>query len=348
MTDPDSAAHPGTPPARAILRRGLEQVLAAEIAARGPFRITSRRPSPRTSTYLAEIVRVRFADGSGELLLCKYSSGVDLDAASPHRGLAHEAAVYAAVLRDAPLSLPHVWGSFHDPATGEVALVMRFYDDGLTSAQASDEGATVAAVRWLAGLHAWAERRLDDPAWRILSRYDAGFYIHWLDRTCDLARPLAAEYPWLDAVAAAYRDRIPVLVAAPPTLIHGEFTTRNAFWADDRIMPVDWETAAIGPGEIDLAVFTFDWEPEDIRELESADVAARWGGEAPAGFAERLLAARLYVCFHWIFSGSFRGDEPRIRCHLEGILDEAVRWGILPGEASGTMSDSAGSDLHVP
>lgn len=75
---------------------------------------------------------------------------------------------------------------------------------------------------------------------------------------------------------------------------------------------------------------------------------ARWNGQPPTDFAATLLAARLYVCFHWIFSGSFRGDEPRIRSHLEGILDEAIRWGILPGDASGTMPESAGSDLHAP
>lgn len=335
VTDPDR--HPGTPPTRAVLRRGLEQVLAGEIAVRGPLRITSRRPSPRASTYLADVVRVRFADGSSERLLCKYAGGVDLDPSSPHRGLAHEAAVYERVLRGAPLSLPHAWGSFRDSATGEFGLVLRFYDDGLTSAQASDQGGDTAAVRWLAALHRWAESRVDDPAWRILERYDASFYLRWLDRTCELARPLAAEYPWLEQVATAYRDRIPLLAQARPTLIHGEYTPRNAFWAEGRIMPVDWETAAIGPGQIDLAVYTFDWELDELHELEAAYVDGRWGGAAPAEFAETMLAARLYVSFHWIFSGSFRGDVPRVRSHLEGILDEAIRWGILPEPASGTM-----------
>ena len=347
MTTPDPDAHPGRPPARAALRRGLEQVLVRETAARGPFRITSRRPSPRSSTYLAEIVRVRFADGTSERLLCKYSSGVDLDPASPHRGLVHEAEVYEQVLRDAPVSLPHVWGSFHDPDTGDFALVMRFYDGGTSSAQASESGGVTAAVRWIGALHAWAEPRIAAPAWRVLARYDADYYETWLARTHDLARPYVGECPWLEAVAAAYRDRIPLLVASRPTLIHGEFTPRNAFWAEGRIMPVDWETAAIGPGEIDLAVFTFDWELDDIRELEAAYVEARWGGAAPADFAETLRAARLYVSFHWIFSGSFRGDEPRIRNHLEGILDEAIRWGILPGDMSGRIDGPAGSDPHA-
>jgi aminoglycoside phosphotransferase (APT) family kinase protein len=323
----DSDSHPGSPPPRTVLRRGLEHVLAAEIAARGPFRITSRRPSPQSSTYLADIVRIRFADGSSERLLCKYSAGVDLDPASPHRGLAHEAAVYDRVLPGAPVSLPHVWGSFHDFDTGEFAVVMRFYDDALSSVQASAEE---AAVRWLARLHAWAEPCVTDPSWRILDRYDTAYYERWLTRTCTLAEPLASDFPWLDHVAAAYRERIPLLVAARPTFIHGEFTPRNAMWADGRVLPVDWETAAIGPGEIDLAVFTFDWDLDDLQALESAYVAERWGNAPPATFADTLLAARLYVSFHWIFSGSFRSDLPRIRSHLEGILDEAIRWGIVP------------------
>ena len=331
MTDPDR--HPGIAPARAALRRGLEEVLAAEIAARGPFRITSRRPSPRSSTYLAEIIRVRFADGSSERLLCKYSGGVEIDPLSPHRGLAHEAAVYETVLRDAPVSLPEVWGSFRDPGTGHVALVMRFYDDGMSSAEACGDGGVTAAVRWLAALHAWAESRVDDPAWRILDRYDDAYYRRWLDRTCDVARPLEAEYPELDRVAAAYRDSIPILAEAPPTLVHGEFTTRNAFWSGGRIMPVDWETAAIGAGEIDLAVYTFDWPMDDLRELEAAYVEARWSGATPAGFAERMQAARLYVSFHWIFSGE-SGGVRRVRSHLNAILGEAIRWGILPDRSA--------------
>ena len=92
---------------------------------------------------------------------------------------------------------------------------------------------------------------------------------------------------------------------------------------------MDWETAAIGPGEIDLAVFTFDWDMEELHELEAAYVDARWGGEPPADFDERMLAARLYVSFHWIFSGS-PGNVPRVRSHLEGVLDEGIRCGILP------------------
>lgn len=325
----DFHVHPGRKPSRATLARGLADVLATETAAHGPFVIRHRRENPRSSTYLADIVRVRFADGRQEDLLCKYADGVELLPPTPHRGLAYETQVYEQVLAAAPLSLPRFWGSFTDPDTGSLVSVMRFYPRGMSAAQASDHGGIDAIIGWMAEFHDWGETHAADPAWTFLARYDAEYYKLWLDRTCELARPLAKEHPWLDAAAAAYRDLIPVLVAARPALVHGELTTRNSLWADGRIMPVDWETAAIGPAEIDLAMFTFDWDLEELHEIERLYTIRRWEGKPPAEFAERMLAARLYVCFHWIFGSPGGHTEQRIRNHLATVQCEAARWGVI-------------------
>lgn len=289
-----------------------------------------RASSPRFSTYPAEVVTVTFADGSRERLLCKHSGGVSLAEPTPHRGLAHETRVYERVLRDAPLPLPRYWGSFTDPETGEVTLVIRYYPDGISAAQASEQGGVEAAMHWLADMHSWAESRIDDPEWSVLDRYDASYYALWLEHTRDLAGPLLHDHSWLDGVADVYRENIPLLVQARQTLLHGEYTTRNSLWAEGRIMAVDWETAAIGPAEIDLAIFTYDWDMEELHDLEKAYVEHRWHGAAPAGFAETMLAARLYVAFHWIFSGSPSDDPGRIRSHLVALRTEASRWGITP------------------
>jgi len=98
-------------------------------------------------------------------------------------------------------------------------------------------------------------------------------------------------------------------------------------------MPVDWETAAIGPGEIDLAVFTYDWDLDELSDLDALYVQHRWQGTAPAGFAETMLAARLYVAFHWIFSGSASEDISWIRPHLDALRAEALRWNIPAAKA---------------
>ena len=328
MTEPSSSFSIDRP-SRAALKRGLAEVLAAEIAAHGPLRIVHRRENPRVSSYVADIVQVRFADGHREQLLCKFAHGRELTPPTPHYGLAHEAGVYADVLGPCPLESPHVFGAFTDDETGEVVLVMRFYPDAVPAAKSTDPAAVDSLIRWLAAFHEWAGSRLADPRWAFLPRYDAELYTMWLDRTCEHAAPYAAECPWLARVADAYRERIPLLVASPVTVIHGEFTTRNALWNHGRILPIDWETAAIGPAEVDLAVFTYDWHPENIAVIERKYLEARWGGAPPEGYRERLLAARLYAAFHWLFGTPGGCGEERIRTHLRELHAEALRWGIV-------------------
>jgi hypothetical protein len=43
-----------------------------------------------------------------------------------------------------------------------------------------------------------------------------------------------------------------------------------------------------------------------------------------------MLAARLYVAYHWIFSSPDSRDEARVRSHLETVQRKAARWGIIP------------------
>jgi len=209
---------------------------------------------------------------------------------------------------------------------------MRFYPGGMTAAQGCDEGGLTELIRWMAAFHAWGEAQVAAPEWNFLLQYDHAYYTHWLDLTLELARPLAHEYPWLEQAAAAYRDRIPLLVARPPTILHGELTTRNTLWAGGGIMPIDWETAAVGPAEIDLALFTFDWDLEDVRTLEESYVQVRWQGSPPEGFGEAMLAARLYVSYHWIFSSPDGRDVNRVRSHLANVQRKAARWGVIPAE----------------
>ncbi len=317
-------------PSRQSLSRGLSEVFSAEIATRGPLRVRHRRTSPHLSTYPADVVRVEFADGSSEHLLCKYAHGVERLPFSPHQGLAHEARVYETLLRHDSALLPQYWGSFTDVETGDFAFVMRFYPAGMTAAQACEQGGLTELIRRMAAFHAWGESQVAEPSWGFLTQYDEAYYTHWLDLTCALARPMAQEFPWLDQVATAYRERIPLLTRRPQTIIHGELTTRNTLWADGRIMVIDWETAAVGPAEVDLALFTFDWDLDDVRSLEASYVQARWQGSPPADFDDVMLAARLYVAYHWIFSSPDGRDDARVCSHLATVQRKAARWGIIP------------------
>jgi hypothetical protein len=65
------------------------------------------------------------------------------------------------------------------------------------------------------------------------------------------------------------------------------------------VYPVDWESAGVALGEIDLVTLTAGWPKRLTRSCQQEYCRARWGNENPSEFEARLAAARLYVAFRW-------------------------------------------------
>ena len=61
--------------------------------------------------------------------------------------------------------------------------------------------------------------------------------------------------------------------------------------------PIDWESAAVGIGETDLAtLIDGGWDEVVVRECETAYCQTRWPDETPAASYEKALTfSRLYV-----------------------------------------------------
>ena len=110
----------------------------------------------------------------------------------------------------------------------------------------------------------------------------------------------------------------------PQTIVHGEYYPRNILYRDGQIFPVDWESAAVGPGEIDLATLTEAWDKETVEECHHEYLSARWAGRTPVSFGEDLLRAELYVAFRVLgereecFSADRDQLEP-LRMHGEAL-----------------------------
>jgi hypothetical protein len=64
--------------------------------------------------------------------------------------------------------------------------------------------------------------------------------------------------------------------------------------------PADWQSAAVAPGEIDLAALTHSWPRSVVARCERAYRASRWPGGTPRDFGEILEAARLYMNLRWL------------------------------------------------
>jgi aminoglycoside phosphotransferase (APT) family kinase protein len=94
-------------------------------------------------------------------------------------------------------------------------------------------------------------------------RYDSDLFFEWFAVARE-QHPAAA--PLGDALAAAAGR----LAALPQTLIHGELYPSNVLVGGARVAVVDWETAGLGPGILDLAALVVGWDPDSRGEIVGA------------------------------------------------------------------------------
>ena len=281
----------------------LQAALAPLCAAAGIFAhplISIRREENEYSrSHASEFVACRFADGSEQRLFLKYMATLN----EGHRdhgmrgGLAYEALVYSELLRGA--IRPSFIG-LHTGADGALWLVLECLDDTVTLDCAEEDAVIFKAAAWLGKFHASQEHRLAGGRPAGIRTYDAEFYRGWARRTDEFAGDWHRRAPWLAGVCADFEKVIAVLLSSPPTLVHGEFYPHNILFHEDGIYAVDWESAAFGAGEIDLAALTEGWPEVAEEECRREYREARWPAGAPDLFAHRLAAARVYMHLRWM------------------------------------------------
>lgn len=351
MTSDESGANPGAGPAKpptdtagpdAELRAVLEGELARRLAR--PVRLARLdvRRSEYSTSFALDDVEVVLDDGTHLSLVRK-----DL---SPE-GLLHgarrvkpdflydpmrEIAVYRQILARSDLGTAECFGAVADPGRGRFWLLLERVP-GVELYQVGELAVWCQVARWLAALHVRFAAEADRLG-RLtpLLRYDAHYYRRWLDRArAFLAqgpadRPEGADETW-GRLAERYEVVVDRLTALPPTLIHGEFYASNVLVQQSaerlRVCAIDWETAALGPGLVDLAALTAGgWSEGERAELarEYHEGLAAAGG-APVGF-DTLLAdldvCRLHLAVQWL--GWAPGWAPP-REHAQDWLGEALR-----------------------
>lgn len=299
------------------LTAGLSAVLAAHDPAMAGVTVIERRPNVYESSAPTEVVRCRLGDGTLRDLFCKYATRHDHTAHGHRGGVAYEAAVYRHTLAPMNVSAPRCYGSFEDAGAGDICLVLDYLPDVVRLMHTIDPHAVLRlAARWIGRFHALNERRLAGASMPHLHRYDAAYYLGWAGRTLEYAEPCHARYPWLRPLCARFEAVAEMLLAAPATVIHGEFYPKNVLFAAGVVYPVDWESAAVAAGAIDLATLTEGWEDDTVRACADEYRRARWAQQSPAGFTRTLDAARLYIATRWL------GERP------ESTADDGARWYI--------------------
>lgn len=273
-------------------------------------RVTSveRRPSAYRTSFALEEVDATLADGSRVELVLKHLHAGALTpaarAAKPDRLLdpAREIEVYEQLLPDAGLGTARCYASGPDWLLLERVRGVELYQVGSRRTWEHVAGA-------LARLHA---ALADRPTPRMV-RHDAELLRSWAPRAAAFTG--SAD---LERIAAGYEPVVERLLALPAGVIHGEHYASNVLVDDpeapDRVCPVDWEMAGVGPFLLDVAALVSGagWRDED-----RAAIAAAYG-DAPAA---ALDACRLHLAVQWL--GWAEGWTPP-REHATDWLREAV------------------------
>jgi hypothetical protein len=293
----------------------------------GDFQLLDRQPSEWISTYPAEVITCRTAAGHTLRLLCKYSGGRPVNA--DHRGgVAYEAQVYRHVLHPLNASSPRFFGSHVDRRTGWNWLFLELLEESYPLDFGQHRMHQAAA--WLGQFHAAAHAKLQADPMQFLRRYDLDYYRHWTTRTAQFAAPLADRYPWLAELCDRIRQPFELLLSRPQTVVHGEFTVHNVLLHERTIRPVDWESAAVGPGEIDLLSLIEGWPDETMRECIGVYQQARWPrGDAGDDFDRALDAAYVHLLLRGLGGDPKYTTTERTCWRFDELLLAGRRWGLV-------------------
>jgi len=296
-------------PADATLAHALGSALSS-IGIDGPIRDIRREENVYESSHRSEVLRCTLADGARLALLCKYGPSDDRDRFGLRRGLAHEAYVYRAVLREGH-PVPRFFGSFEDASSGRTWLFFEYVGDGW-QLDLGPETAIADAAAAIGQLHRDAAEHAGAGAAAALNRLDEGYFATCLRSARRLAGRWRERVPTFDLLVERFESEAMLLTSAPQTVVHGEFTPHNVVWAHDRPHVVDWEEAAFGAGEIDLASLTDEWDEELVELASAAYVRSRWLQGPPHDFPRTLEAARLYWLLRWLGDPDEIGTEEEL------------------------------------
>ena len=324
-------------PDRRTLATRLANVFNGNGSPRRRVAILARGRPEMMSTFPNEVVKCRLPDGRARRVFIKYEAGRRHDAFGHRGGVAYEAAVYRQVLGALPGFRPRCLGTDFDSKSGGTWLVLECLDrcvrvSDIQVNQARRQPRAVAQMaRWLGEFHATHEARAASGAFPFLHRYDARYFRGWARRTAEYTQPLCDDFPWLAGLCQRSAEWAAPLLAAPPTIIHGEFYAKTVLLRRNQIFPVDWESAAIAAGEIDLAALTegTGWTAKLVQRCEREYQRARWPEGAPADFHQRLEAARIYLHFRWLGERPDWAVRLKTRWRYEHLYAVATRFGLI-------------------
>ena len=232
-------------------------------------------------------------------MFCKYGSDKYYDS----RGnIDYESQVYRNILQPLHVSCPVFYGLHKHEKEHATWLFLEYIDRAFRLNKTEGADPIIQAARWIARFHVATETLLSTTSNDFLRSHDADFYLGVTRRTLLLTRHFHHRFAWLSTLCEGFDRMAALLLPNKPTVIHGEYYPKNILYQDRVIRPIDWQTAAIAAGEIDLASITDNWSREIVLECEREYQRTRWPDHVREDFHQILGAARLYLQLFYLGS----------------------------------------------
>lgn len=328
-----AGVQPGIEPTDDVL---CERISGAMPGDHSSLRVVERHSNPYNTTFPTEVVTCELGDGMRFRVFCKHFHSAaghrDREAIHPF----YEIRIYRELLRDIPLTLPGFLGAWTDEATGEGLLVLEYLDDTTRVTKTLNHDQTVErAAIWSASFHRYAAEHLRLWESNFIPQFDLESYG---ERCRSLIHKFSRDEGggwggWIDTLCQKLDDVIATVRQAPVTVIHGEFYPKNIMLHHDRIYPVDWETARLGMGEMDLAMLLEgDWERSFVERCIKSYARSR-GDSGLSVVTKRFTAGQLLMDIYWLslFPEDSADDHglPRDPWRRQHMRESAQQLGIL-------------------
>lgn len=300
---PEWGAPRGRRPGDVELRAALAQAVGA---ARADDLDIERARNATESTFASDIVRCRLPDGTTMIVFCKYGDAGDRPRGGHRGGVAYEALVHREVLSHADTPAPRFVGA-HAGEDGATWLFTEHLEDAV---RVRDLGwdAFVEAARCAGVLHAATAPLATGTARQVLTVHDAAYHRAWAARAIEQTRDIGGDADHLADVTDSILVQFDSLFAGESVVVHGEFYPGNVLVQGGRARPIDWESAAIGVGETDLAAILEGCPPVVAAEAVSAYRDAR--GDSDAASERRLRCAQVLLHVRWLGGRIKPKDKP--------------------------------------
>lgn len=288
--------------------------------------VISRESFNKCSTSLVEIVKCKLGSGQIVSLFVKYTSGQGYHKFDHREGLEYEAKIYDEIIRNISLSKIKFYGTCKLLENNETLMALEYLEGGSSLKGNSNSDAFFKASEWIGSFHAGSNNNLPD----FTKVYNVAYYKGWVDRALAYWS-LTNLYPWLKDLANYFIENIYILTETGQTVIHGEYYSSNILIRDGVIYPIDWESAAIGPGEIDLSCLIEGRKVDVVNSIVQKYIANRWQSEKynVEAFNQRLIMSQMYLHFRFLLPKRRRKGMDMRKWRFSQLHDLGKEMGII-------------------